>query len=82
MVNPAKTEMSKGHDGLMRVEGASPEADASIRVLSGSLEGSNVNTVGALVKMIELARQYERHIKIMKTAEENDQAAAKMVQMS
>lgn len=85
MVDPPKTDMTKGIDGLMRVEsaaGAALPADSSIRVFSGSLEGSNVNTVGALVKMIELARQYERNIKVMKTAEENDQAAAKMIQMS
>lgn len=86
MVNPPKADMVKGADGLMRIEnlpdGEPPQADGSIRVFSGSLEGSNVNTVGAMVKMIELARQYERHVKVMKTAEENDQAAAKMIQMS
>ena len=86
MVNPPKSEMVKGADGLMRIDNQAdteaPEADGSIRVFAGSLEGSNVNTVGSLVKMIELARQYERHVKLMKTAEENDQAAAKMIQMS
>jgi flagellar basal-body rod protein FlgF len=87
LVDPPKDQMTKGADGLMRFEnkidpGEPAEAVASVKVFSGSLEGSNVNTVGALVKMIELARQYERHVKVMKTAEENDQAAAKMIQMS
>ncbi len=83
MVDPPKQEMVKGVDGLMRhSSGEALEADGRIKVFAGSLEGSNVNTVGALVKMIELARQYERHVKVMKTAEENDQAAAKLIQMS
>ncbi len=83
MVNPPQAEMYKGVDALMRHDSGAPlPADASVKLISGSLEGSNVSTVGALVKMIEMARQYERHIKVMKTAEENDQAAAKMIQMS
>ena len=58
------------------------QEDASVSVVSGSLEASNVNTVNSMVKMIELARQYETYIKLMSNAEENDKAAAKILQMS
>ena len=69
--------IDKGEDGLMhRIDGATGEADASVTLTSGALEGSNVNAVDALVEMIGLSRQFEMQIKIMKTAEENDQASA------
>ena len=83
LVNPANDQLHKGVDGLMHMQGNRAAAeDGSIRVVSGSLETSNVNTVGALVRMIELARQYETHIKLMQSAEENDRASAEIIKMS
>jgi flagellar basal-body rod protein FlgF len=83
LVNPADDQLQKGLDGLMHMKGGqSAEEDASITVVSGALESSNVNTVGALVRMIELARQYENNIKLMQNAEENDRASADIIKMS
>ena len=83
LVKPDNQELQKGFDGLLRLgNGQVAEADASVQVMSGALESSNVNTVGSMVRMIEIARQYETNIKLMRTAEENDEAAAKMIQMS
>lgn len=83
LVNPANDQMEKGTDGLMRLRsGQRAVVDGSISVVSGSLESSNVNTVGAMVRMIELARQYETYIKLMSTAEDNDRASAEIMQMS
>lgn len=83
LVNPPADQMQKSSDGLMRLtNGDVAQADASVSLVSGSLESSNVNTVGSMVRMIELARQYETHIKLMSTAEENDKAAASMIRMS
>ena len=83
MVNPPNDQLEKGVDGLMHMRNGKPaEADAGISVVSGSLESSNVNTVGTLVRMIELARQYETYIKLMSTAEDNDRASAEIMQMS
>lgn len=83
LVNPSDDQLEKGVDGLMHMKSGKVAAeDASIRVVSGSLESSNVNTVGALVRMIELARQYETHIKLMQSAEENDRASAEIIKMS
>jgi flagellar basal-body rod protein FlgF len=47
--------------------------------MSGSLEMSNVNSVGAMVRMIELSRSFELQVKMMKTAEENDRASAELM---
>ncbi len=83
MVNPANDQLEKGADGLMHMRnGQRAEEDASVTVVSGSLESSNVNTVGSMVRMIELARQYETYIKLMSTAVKNDQAAASIMKMS
>ena len=83
LVNPDTSQMEKGLDGLMRMkDGSSAVADGSVGLVSASLESSNVNTVGAKVRMIELARQYETHIKLMSTAESNDEASAKLLQVS
>lgn len=49
-------------------------ADASVGVISGALETSNVNTAKSLVSMVELSRLFELQMRLMKTAEENDTA--------
>ncbi len=82
MVNLPNNQLEKGMDGLMQMRnGQRAEADASVTVVSGSLESSNVNTVGAMVRMIELARQYETYIKLMSTAVKNDQASASIMKL-
>ena len=83
LVNPSNDQLEKGSDGLMRMRDGQPaQVDGRVGVTSGSLESSNVNTIGAMVRMIELARQYETNIKLMSTAEDNDRASAAIMQMS
>jgi len=83
LVNPNPADLTKGEDGLIRLKdgGASP-ADASVNLVSGALEGSNVSTVEAMVKMIELQRQYEMQVKMMKTARENGNASDQLLRMA
>ena len=45
----------------------------------GSLEGSNVNPIETMVAMISAGRQYETQMRLMKTAEENEQTATKLL---
>lgn len=67
-------------DGLLRTQdGSNANADANVRVASGMLESSNVNAIQALTAMIDLARQFETQIKLIKTAEETDAASAKLM---
>lgn len=83
LVNPDPAQLEKGLDGLMRLrDGAVAPPDALVNVVSGALEGSNVNTIDAMVNMIELARQFEMEVKLMKTAEENDQASAQLMRIA
>ncbi len=84
LVNPDPEAMEKRTDGLMhmKAEEAPPAPDGRIRLEPGFLEGSNVNAVESLTEIIALARQYELQVKVMKTADENTESAARLLQIS
>lgn len=72
----------KDEGGFMRtLDGSAAPPDASVRLVSGTLEGSNVNPTEALVSMIQSARSYEMQIKMMKTAEENSTATNQLLRL-
>jgi flagellar basal-body rod protein FlgF len=82
LVNPAEADVARGEDGLFRLkDGSDAPPDAAVRIGSGVLESSNVNTAAAMVNMIELARQFEMQVKAIRTAEENGQAAAQLMRI-
>lgn len=83
LVKPDLQNVFKDSDGLMRMaDGSEAPLDATVKVASGTIEGSNVNAVGALVNMIELQRKYEMQVKMMSTAEENSATSARMLQIN
>ncbi len=83
LVNPDPAELRKGEDGLMRVPGGLEQpADGFVRVATGFLESSNVNAVEEMTAMLSLARQFELHIKMMRTAEENSTTTNRLLQLS
>ncbi len=80
LVNPPAETLVRGEDGLFRtVDGTDAIPDANVRVASGVLESSNVNVANAMVKMIELSRQFDLQVKAMRTAEENAASAAQLL---
>jgi flagellar basal-body rod protein FlgF len=82
LVNPPQEQLIKGEDGQIHLkDGSTAAADASVHLVSSALEGSNVTTVDAMATMIELSRQYELQVKIMKEAEQNDADSAKLMAM-
>lgn len=83
LVNPDNPQLFKGPTGLILTrDGELPSVDASVRIIPGAIESSNVDSVGAMVHMIELARQFESHTKMMKVAEQLDMASADLMKMS
>ncbi|MET1078212.1 MAG: flagellar basal body rod protein FlgF [Pseudomonas sp.] len=83
LVNPDLKQMEKGTDGLIRVKGGAPaQADANVRVTSGFLEASNVNAVEEMTAILSLSRQFELQVKMMRTAEDNASAMARVLQIS
>ena len=82
LVKPEINQLQKDSDGLIRLkDGSEAPSDATVKVASGTLESSNVNAVGALVKMIALQRQYEMQVKMMATAQENSASSARLLQL-
>jgi flagellar basal-body rod protein FlgF len=82
LVKPDTSLLEKGADGLFRLpDDEIAPADASVAVAAGALEQSNVNIAETLVNMIELARVYEMQINVIKSAEEDADVAAQMMQM-
>jgi flagellar basal-body rod protein FlgF len=83
LVNPPPGDLSMGTDGLMHLAGgATANADPAVSIKSGALESSNVNPSKMLVQMIELSRQYELQVRGLKGADENAQAATKLLQVT
>jgi len=80
LVKPDIKQLEKGLDGFIRTK----EQDlpqANVKVVSGALEGSNVNTIEALTNMIELSRKYEMQIKMMQTTKRHAQVSDKLLSM-
>ena len=79
LVTP-EAPLQRGTDGLFRTaEGDPLPADANARLQSGSLEGSNVNAIETMVAMISAARQFEQQMKMLQSAEQQDQTATKLL---
>jgi Flagellar basal body rod protein len=62
--------------------GGNSGADPTVTIKSGVLESSNVNPSQTLVQMIELSRQYELQVKAIKSADDNAQSAARLLQLT
>lgn len=83
LVNPPEHALERGDDGLFRYHGGkTADASGDVSVVSGYLEGSNVNMAAEMVSMISLARQFEMQIKVQSRAEENDRAADKILSLT
>lgn len=80
LVNINDVKLSKGKDGLFYAEeGQTLQDDPKIKVHSGSLEGSNVNPVETLIKLIDISRHYEIHSNMIKNMAEGASAANKLL---
>jgi flagellar basal-body rod protein FlgF len=83
LVNPAEATLVRGNDGLFRTSDGNPaDADPTVQVVSGALEGSNVNPVAAMVDMITNARQFQMQTKMLESADQNDQSANQLLNFS
>ncbi|BCU56096.1 flagellar basal body rod protein FlgF [Enterobacter kobei] len=89
LVKAEGREVVRGDDGMFRLSqaaqatrGATLQADPTIRVMSGVLEGSNVKPVAAMTDMIASARRFEMQMKVISSVDENDQRANSLLSMS
>jgi len=83
LVDPDIDTLAKGRDGLLRSPGGeSLAASADVKLSAGALEQSNVNAALTLVNMIELSRQYEMQINMIREAKDNADVSAQLLNVS
>ncbi|GDX06761.1 flagellar basal body rod protein FlgF [Buttiauxella sp. A111] len=89
LVKATGQEVVRGDDGFFRpsqmamaTRGATLQADASISLMPGVLEGSNVKPVEAMTDMIANARRFEMQMKIISSVDENEQRANQLLSMT
>ncbi|MBV7314775.1 flagellar basal-body rod protein FlgF [Shewanella sp. NIFS-20-20] len=83
LVNPGDNNLMRGEDGLFRqMSGQNAPMDETVMVEAGAVEGSNVNAVHEMVSLIDLQRQFEMQVKMMKTAEETNRASTSLMRVS
>ena len=82
LATPAVSDVAKGLDGLFRVKGGGilPD-DPEARLLTRSIEGSNVSATTALVEMIEASRSWDTQLKLVSDARDMDSATANLMQL-
>lgn len=80
VMSVAQQDLQRGADGLLRLK---PDAEAMPAVggvlTTGALETANVNTAETLVRMIELSRQFELNVNLMRSIDENAAAGARLI---
>jgi flagellar basal-body rod protein FlgF len=82
LVTPTPEQrLKRGDDGYFRPlqPGQALDADPNARLQDAALEGSNVNPIEAMVGMIQVARHFEQQMKLLQTAEKNDQTASQLL---
>jgi flagellar basal-body rod protein FlgF len=83
LVNPDENLMVRGGDGLFRLaNGGSADANPRVELAAGALEGSNVNVVEEMIRMISLARQFDLQMKLLSSADGNAQKASQILNIS
>jgi len=77
-------DLFKDTNGLFRSKDPNVvfEADADVKIMTGAVEGSNVNAVSEMTNLIDLQRQFEMQVKLMSNAEDMDKASDSLLRMS
>jgi flagellar basal-body rod protein FlgF len=78
MVTP-EDKLKRGDDGLFRAANGELDADNTARLISGSLEGSNVSPVESMVAMIAASRQFEQQMKLLQQTEQREQHSSRLL---
>lgn len=84
VVDAPNERLERRLDGLMRnTDPQQPFTQRQGKALdSGMLESSNVDAAGALVQMIQLQRQFEMQVKVIKHGDENARSANSLLRLN
>jgi flagellar basal-body rod protein FlgF len=80
-------KLSRRTDGLFGVEGKpngaeSPSSKALLTVNPKCLEGSNVNALSVMVRLMDLSRSFEMNVNVIKQSKDSDESGATMMRNS
>jgi flagellar basal-body rod protein FlgF len=83
LVRLDNSTLFKDANGLFRSKDPAGQfiADAGVKLMTGAIEGSNVNAVGEMTNLIDLQRQFEMQVKLMSNAEDMDKASDSLLRM-
>ena len=82
LVDTTDQDMLIREDGTYQLAEGELPVSAEIKVTAKALEGSNVNVVDSMVRMITLSRQYEMAVNMIKNAREVDAASASTMRLT
>lgn len=82
LVDTKNQDLFIREDGLYQLASGELPASADVRVTPKALEGSNVNVVDSMVRMISLSREYEMSVNMIKNAREVDAASASTMRLN
>ena len=80
-------KLSRRTDGLFAVEGQPngtdlPQSNALLSVNPKCLEGSNVNALSVMVRLMDLSRSFEMNVNVIKQSKDSDESGATMMRNS
>ena len=83
----SQVALFKREDGLFRVEGQPLGTDFAtgpepVSLTPRALEGSSVNPMATMVKLIEQSRTFEHQVRLIKEAKSNDESGASMMRVT
>ncbi len=81
VATPAAGVKRRADGHIAAADDSTPPFDPAMKIVSGALEKSNVNSVQVLTGMVELSRMYEAQTKLLKIATTLDEAGASLMRM-
>ncbi len=81
LINPMPHTLQREADGLFTSSEDQLPAE-EVRVVQGSLEGSNVNAAQAMAQMIAQNRLFDLNIRLVQVAEQNSKTAGSLMSLS
>lgn len=83
LTNPPPARVKRRADGLFQEQGGGPPtADASVKLESGALEGSNANPVALMMNMIENTRMFQMQTELVHSIANSSQTQASPLTLS
>ncbi|WP_153099495.1 flagellar basal body rod protein FlgF [Paraburkholderia hayleyella] len=80
LVNPDASDVGKDENGFITsITGSSYEADDTVQLKGGHLEGSNVSAVDEMMQTLALTRSFEMQMRLYKTADELSEAGNRLI---